>query len=164
MRKRSPNRSRMSIGLIEIVRAAASSMPSGSPSRLRQISTTAAAVAGSAKSMRDWSARARSTNNVTAGELTPPSSVSGSSSRRCSPGNVDGLAGGGEHAQAGRPREQLAHGLRDRVDEVLAVVQHDQRAPPRQGLDQCLDRPAVRRLMGDAQGGRDRVRHCWRGR
>ena len=51
-RKRSPSRSRTSTALIAAIRAAASSMPSGSPSRVSQISITAVASAGRATRSR----------------------------------------------------------------------------------------------------------------
>ena len=67
------------------IRAAASSMPSGSPSTVSQISVTAAAVCGSWSSKSGRTARARSTNSVTASEVTPPSSDSGATVATDSP-------------------------------------------------------------------------------
>ena len=70
-RNRSPSRSRTSAALIAAIRAAASSMPRGSPSSVSQISTTAAAVCSSKMPNPGRTATARSTNRVTASEVTP---------------------------------------------------------------------------------------------
>src|SRR5690349_2154092 len=51
--------------LIAAIRAAASSMPSGRPSSVSQISVTAKAVAGSRRPKSGRTARARSTKRVT---------------------------------------------------------------------------------------------------
>ena len=160
MRNRSPSRSRMSIGLIEIVRAAASSMPSGSPSRLRQISTTAAAVAGSAKSMRDWRARARSTNNVTAGEAL--ASVEGE--RQHQPPLLARRRRGPRARW--RARARVAYRASSSLDGVCATASTTcsqlsstmSSATSRQHVGHRLDHRSAG-LRRDAHGGRDGVGH-----
>ena len=72
------------------MRAAASSIPSGSPSTVAQISITAAAVAGSDRPKSSRTARARSTNSVTASDVTPPFNASGSTDRTVSPSTASG--------------------------------------------------------------------------
>ena len=67
------------------IRAAASSMPRGSPSRVAQIRITASAVCSSKIPNPGRTPRARSTNKVTASDVTP-STASGGTVRSASPG------------------------------------------------------------------------------
>ena len=86
--RRVPSRASSAFGSSNRVRAAASSMASGRPSRRRQISTTARAL--SSVSVKPWrTAWARSTNSCTAG-----------SARSCSSGRVIRRR---RHGQRGRP-------------------------------------------------------------
>ncbi len=72
------------------MRDAASSMPSGRPSRFVQISVTAFAVSTSRRPKSGRTARARSTNRVTAWEIGPPSNVRGTTANGTSPSTASG--------------------------------------------------------------------------
>ena len=157
-RNRSPSRSRTSAALIAAIRAAASSMPSGMPSSVSQISTTAAAVRSSKMPKPGRAAPARSTNRVTASEVTPPSSASGDD-------RDDRLAGDQQRLPRRRhdpwrvgAGDDAADRRRGRREHVLAVVDHDEQAPPGHRLGDGVDHGHVA-LRGDAEGVGDGVGH-----
>ena len=84
-RNRSPSRSRTSIALMAAIRAAASSMPRGSPSSVSQISMTASAVCSSKMPNPGRTAWARSANRSPR-RRSPPSTVRGATDTSISPG------------------------------------------------------------------------------
>ena len=139
------------------IRAAASSMPSGSPSRVAQIRITASAVCSSKIPNPGRTARARSTNRVTASDVTP-STASGDTVRSASPGVAQVLPRGREDAGDVGAGQDLTDRPRGRREHVLAVVDHDQHATSGQCLGHRVD-DASTALRGDAQGGGDRVGH-----
>ena len=152
-RNRSASRSRTSTALIAAMRAAASSMPSGSPSRFADLGHRIA-VSGSASPKSGRTTRARSTNSVTASEVTPPSSASGATVGAASPSIAKGSR---EVARTltspDRPRI-AAIGGRGRSQDVLAVVDDEQEPPSADRLGHRVDERHVA-LRRDAQHGRD---------
>ena len=109
---------------------------------------------------------ARSTNSATASEdsgASEPGSPASRKRQRRHP--VDGLAAdserlaaGGDQAQPRAPPDQGVGGLGARVDQVLAVVEHDQDVLRDQGVEQGLQgRPA--RLRDDPERSGDGRRH-----
>ena len=146
------SRSSSAPGSSSRVRAAASSMASGRPSRRRQIATTAAALP-SVRAKPGRTARARSTNSATAGDAisscsgTPagPAGRGGQRQRRdrvlpLGPQPQHRAAGGhDDHAgAAGQQLVQVAGGAGD----LLQVVQDEQPGAVAQLLGQGLQRRA----------------------
>ena len=151
---------------IERARAAASSIASGIPSSRRQISTTSGAVASSS-SNEGSAALARATNRATAGISASSSSSNSAPNRLLGPGrqrvhSPEPLTGHRKRFLAGRddrdggrlaqdPRHQLGHGL----DQVLAVVEHQQAVPGAQQVDDgIVDRARLPQVHVD--GGSER--------
>ena len=106
------------------MRAAASSMPSGSPSSASQISVTAVAVSGSRSPKSGRTARARSTNSVTASDVSPPSSASGVTASTVSPATASALARRGEDLDRRTATEDRGDRRSGRGQDVLTVVDH----------------------------------------
>ena len=73
-------------------------------------------------------------------------------------GDLQRLAAGGQHAQAGAGGQQARGQRRAGVQQVLAVVQHQQQRPRPQGGDQAVQQRHPRRLA-HAQGGRHGLGH-----
>ena len=142
------------------IRAAASSIASGMPSSRRQISPTASASSARRARSRGTAARARSTNSATASPLRP----SRIAERRHRPEPLavepQALAARRQHLHArARAQRSPRRARRAGVEEVLAVVEHQQQLPAAQALDDALvhvDCPALRRT---AQRGGDRIGH-----
>ena len=158
------------------MRAAASSSASGSPSRRTHSSATASAFSSeSSKSGR--ASRARATKSRTASVRRRRSSLEGAGrvgklerGDGVDPlfGDVERRAAGDEQRQAGRIREQLAEHRRG-VEQVLEVVEHDERPPAAQRGDQHFERSAVRasrpgRARPRSSARRGRRRRSGRGR
>ena len=93
-------------------------MASGMPSRRRQISSTAAAVAGGIEA-RPRRGGAFTNSRLGLGQRGhPPGDLAGATQR---------LAAGGQNVHAGRGAQNLLGQAGARVDQVLAVVEHEQR-------------------------------------
>ena len=91
-------------------------------------------------------ARARSTNKVTASEVTPPSSASGETGTRLT-GDPQALPRRRQDPGRLGAGEDLPDRRRGRRQEVLAVVDHDEQTPPghrlRDGVDDGASRPGA---------------------
>ena len=133
----------MSRGESSLIRAAASSSASGSPSRRTQSSATASAFS-SESSKSGLASRARSTKSRTASMRRSRSTSSGT--RRVGKlergdgvdpllGDVERRAAGDEERQT-RAHPRAARRARRRVEQLLEVVEHEQRSPAAQGGDQ----------------------------
>jgi hypothetical protein len=128
-------------------RGAANSIASGNPSSLRQISATSEAFASvSAKS--STTAVTRSTNNCTAGNIAASAAVSVDAScglsrapRRCSrsPATRKGLPAGREHADTSCAGEKRLREVGRLFDNVLAIVEKQQRPPVSEGGGQSRE-------------------------
>ena len=154
-RNRSPSRSRTSTALIAAIRAAASSMPRGRPSSVSQISITAPAVCSSKIPKPGRTARARSTNSVTASDVTP-STVQRRTRHERLARRAQLFARRREDAGHVGAGQDLGDGRRGRGEHVLAVVDHDEQAPSGQRLGDRVDDASVA-LRGDAEGVGDGV-------
>ena len=90
-------------------------------------------------------ARARSTNNVTASEVTPPSSASGGTVNTVSPSSIR-FSRDVARTLTFRDRPSIA-AIADRrgAEDVLAVVDHQQQLPTRQRVGDGVDQRRVRR-------------------
>ena len=157
----------MSCGESSLIRAAASSSASGRPSRRRQSSATALGVQLGELEVGPDVARASDKEPY---RLRAPETVDLERARRVGKlergdgvdplfGDVERRAAGDEERQAGCTREQLGEHRR-RVEQLLEVVEHEQRPPAAQGGDQRFERSAFRPLdqaerAGDR--GRDEV-------
>ena len=123
----------MASGLSSLIRAAASSSARGSPSSWRQTSATAAALSGSSRNAGS-TARARSTNNSTAGYWPSTSGGRIVVGRRgegqdrvlALPVQVQDFTAGHEHGQGRTALEEGRHSRR-RLHQVLEVVEHQER-------------------------------------
>ena len=122
------------------MRAAASSIASGSPSSRRQISATAAAFVVGEGEVRRRPPRARSTKSATAVGARPSAATPASLADRAAPAAArrtrarpqrrrSGPAGD-EHLQAGAGGQEVGDERR-RVDDLLEVVEHEQELPSR---------------------------------
>ena len=120
-------------------RAAASSIPSGSPSRVPQISVTAVGVSGVVESEVGRTARARSTNSVTASEVTPPSTASGATVNTVSPSTPRASRDVASIFTLPRAAEHRLDRRAAAVDDVLAVVDHQQQPPAGERLGHRVD-------------------------
>src|SRR5262249_32137776 len=149
------------------VRAAASSIASGRPSRRRQISTTAAAFSR-VRAKPGRTARARSTNSVTAGEAvssaTGAASALAGSCRRsrrvppCGP-RPQPRAAGGKNRHATTAAQQLIE-VTAGLDHLLQVVEDEQPRIVAEKLDEELERFRPRHVAPDrpANAGQDQPR------
>ncbi len=155
-RNRSPSRSRTSPALIAAIRAAASSMPSGRPSSVWQISTTAAAVCSSKIPKPGRAVPARSTNNLTASDVTPPSSANGATGTTASPATEQPFSRRRQDPWRIRTGKDLLDGRDGCRQDVLAVVDHDEQAPTGHRLGDDVDDSGVA-LGGDAESVGDGV-------
>ncbi len=149
-RKRSPSRSLTSTALIAAIRAAASSIPRGRPSRVSQISVTAATVSGSYNPKPGRASHARSTNRVTASDATPPSSARGETDRSVSPATHRYSRDVARILTLPGPTEDLFDGRACSVQHVLAVVHQQQEPPAGDGLGDGVDQLDIA-LRGDTQ-------------
>ena len=170
-RKRSSRRTAICSTLRAVVHAAASSMASGMPSRRTQIW----ARAGASASVKAWSAtsaRLRSTNSrgasysssasIERARLRPEGGRLRGRQRRHPPQHLardaQRLPAGGEHPQqrAG-PQEGVDQG-RAGPQDVLAVVDHEDRLPLAEVVDEGVDQ-GPGRLLHHADGGGDGAGH-----
>ena len=145
-RKRSFSRRAISASGSVLSLAAASSIASGSPSRRRTMSMTRATVS-SLTSKPGLTAAARSANSRTAGK--PTASCGGHAGQGLAErrdrqqrlaGDAERLAAGGDDPQPRAVAEQLVGQVRAGVDEVLAVVEHEQGV----GVGQAVEQPGSR--------------------
>ena len=134
-RNRSSSRRAISTGGIDPTRAAANSSASGIPSRLRQISITAATLPAST-TKPSAAAPACSANNWTAAvaRASPggaPSSrqVQGPDAAHLFTLEAQRFATRDQHVHVGRVRQHDVHQLCSRVEDVLTVVQQDEHPP-----------------------------------
>ena len=126
------------------MRAAASSMASGRPSRWRTISTTSSTLSGpSANPGR--AAMAHSTKSRAAGASSGDrrsGALVGNRERSHAPhllaGKSEHLATGGQDGDAGTPAEESLGERRDGASKMLAVVEDQQGASGTQVLDEGL--------------------------
>ena len=157
---RSPRRCAIAAGESSRIRAAASSMASGSPSRRRTISATAAPFAGvSMKSGR--TAIARSTNSRTASDSmsVAGSSVPARGQRQRRDGELllardpQRRAAGHDDRQLGRRAQEVGDDRRP-GDDLLEVVEHEQRAAVAEVLLDPVDRGTLGREQAERRGDR----------
>ena len=141
------SRSATSTGLMARIRAAASSMPSGSPSSCAQIVATACADAGSRwKSGRAAVARADE-------EPRPGLDRQRRHRPQALARDPQAFTAGGEHRHARAVPHDLGHQLGGPVEHVLAVVEHEQQGPAAQVLDErLLDRQQRTLLHAQRRG------------
>ena len=141
-RNRSGSRSASCAGLIDRMRAAASSSASGTPSRRMQISATAVGGRRRRARSRVAPARARSTNSCTAGDLGQrsraarrgsPGTGSGGTDHTTSAGDAERFPAGREHVHVRAPAQHELDELARGVEDVLAVVEHEQQRPATRG-------------------------------
>ena len=141
------------------MRAAASSMASGTPSSLRQMSATSKA-SSSPNLKAPELASARSTNSCTAGN---PSACGGREPRRCRRArqrrqavhvlafHPQRLAARRQDLHTGRVVQHLDRQSGAASIDVLAVVEHEQHPPAAQGRDRIVDRIARAASPGRAR-------------
>ena len=136
-----------------MLRAAASSIASGSPSSRRQIAATAAAFAvgqGEARAARRAPARRRgATASLPAESIERRDAVgagrgSGSTGSSCSPRTRSGARLVASTCSAGQAASSVRDELGTCGQDVLAVVEQQQRLPRAQVRGQVLERPGVR--------------------
>ena len=148
-RKRSSSRRAISAGLIATTRAAASSIASGMPSSRRQISATASASrrlrAKPGRTACARSAKSRTASLATSSSAADPSAGSDSerSGQTCSPPTArpSRLVASDPHVRTAR--EDALGEPAGRVEQVLAVVEHEQQVLRAQELDDAaLERRA----------------------
>ena len=146
-----PPSSRLAISaaLIPRIRAAASSMASGSPSSCRQMSAMAGASSRPGRKP-GWLARARNTNSVPAS-----SAGNGSTGCSCSPSMPSGSRLVASTATSGQCRISRPTSSSRRIEHVFAVVQHQQqRARLQVGEHGLLDGQPVSLLHLQRRGQR----------
>ena len=158
-RKRAPSRSRTSIALMAAMRAAASSMPSGSPSRVSQISVTASAVRGSCNAELRAAPRERARRTAARRRtrlLPSPRAVAPSSmSRRRPRGTRETSRAPGRSAICARIALTAAEAAESTCSQLS--ITH-QRPAARQRLGDGVDEVGVA-ARSDPQRRRDRRRH-----
>ena len=154
-RKRSASRFRTSIALMAAMRAAASSMPRGRPSSVVQISVTAAAVSGSPSPKSRRTARARSTNSVTASDSVPPATASGETPSTASASTPSGSRDVARTLTLPARPMIISIAGRGGLQQVLAVVDDEQQPlAGERGGDRGDQRSVA--LRRDPEHGRNR--------
>ena len=154
----SPSRSAICAGDSTSTRAAASSSASGMPSSRRQISATAAALSSvSANALRRPAARcAEQPHRLGLLEAAGGAAATSDGTRQAtSPRDPQPLAAGGEDAQVGQARSSALGERGAGVDQVLAVVEHEQHARVADQAAERGDRVAPRSAAAapSARGG-----------
>ena len=150
MRNRSCSRSRTPAAPSSGTRAAASSMASGRPSSRRQMSTTSATLC-SLSSKVGCSACTRLTSRATAPDACAAgrSGVAGSDSvatrYRCSSAILSELLAGDQQASLGCALDERLRKRAGGVQEMLAVVEHQQHGAIAQRVDHFVLRAPVAR-------------------
>ena len=155
----------MAAGGSTAMRAAASSIASGRPSRRRQISATATVTSGVSSNCGSR-ARARAANSATAalraaraGSPSPGSgSASGASGNMCSAARPRTWRLVTSAVTPGHALQQRGHVVGGRP-EMLEVVEHQQRSLLAQGVGRGAQRRAAARPMRRTDSDGDRVGH-----